>query len=225
MTRYADNLHTTPAFPPFIPKATLGEVLSRHGLRQLRIAETEKYAHVTFFLNGGLEAPFPGEDRTLIPSPKVATYNLQPEMSAPKVTEAILHAIHHQTHDVIICNYANADMVGHTGDFEATCKAITALDDAMHTIGDALKTVQGQLLITADHGNAECMFDPSTNQAHTAHTTNFVPLIYVGEPGWHFNPSMTPSLVDLAPTVLTLLGIPLPPEMNGKSCLTRDTVS
>ncbi|MDF1677242.1 MAG: 2,3-bisphosphoglycerate-independent phosphoglycerate mutase [Legionellaceae bacterium] len=219
MTRYASNLDTTPAFPPFNLTDTLGEVLSRHHLRQLRVAETEKYAHVTFFLNGGTEATFDGEDRVLVPSPRVATYNLKPEMSAPGVTQAILDAIHNQTHDVIICNYANADMVGHTGDFKATCDAIEHLDYAMHAIGKALQSVHGQLLITADHGNAESMFNEKTEQPHTAHTTNPVPLLYVGNKRWHFKQDIQGSLIDIAPTLLTLLDITPPKIMSGQSLL------
>ncbi|MCH9755846.1 MAG: 2,3-bisphosphoglycerate-independent phosphoglycerate mutase [Gammaproteobacteria bacterium] len=223
MTRYSDNLNTQPVFPPFNLTETLGEVLSKHHLRQLRVAETEKYAHVTFFLNGGTEAAFPGEDRVLIPSPKVATYNLKPEMSASAITDTITHAIQNKTHDVIICNYANADMVGHTGDFDATVKAINCLDDAMHTIGEALKPFHGQLLITADHGNAETMFDEDTQQTHTAHTTNLVPLLYVGPENWQFKPNTIGSLIDIAPTILTLLDIQPPNTMSGHSLLTRDT--
>ncbi len=225
MTNYAVHLDTQAAFPPFNLSETLGEVLSKHHLRQLRIAETEKYAHVTFFLNGGIEQAFPGEDRVLIPSPKVATYNLKPEMSAPAITKAIIDAIQNKTHDVIICNYANADMVGHTGDFNATCEAITCLDDAMHQIGEALRLVQGQLLITADHGNAESMFNEDTQQAHTAHTTNLVPLLYVGDKHWQFKPNSKGSLIDIAPTILNLLNIQPPDAMSGHSLLMRDTSS
>ncbi len=222
MTRYASDLNTIPAFPPFNLTDTLGEVLARHHLRQLRVAETEKYAHVTFFLNGGIEATFDGEDRVLVPSPKVTTYNLKPEMSAPQVTQAILDAIHHQTHDVIICNYANADMVGHTGDFKATCDAIEHLDHSMHEIGKALQSVHGQLLITADHGNAESMFNTRTEQPHTAHTTNPVPLLYVGDKRWYFKQGIQGSLIDIAPTLLTLLGIEPPKAMSGQSLLACD---
>jgi 2,3-bisphosphoglycerate-independent phosphoglycerate mutase len=225
MTCYAKRLETQILFPPAHLQDTLGEVLSKHHLRQLRVAETEKYAHVTFFLNGGTEAAFPGEDRVLIPSPKVKTYDLKPEMNAAEITAAIINAIQNKTHDVIICNYANADMVGHTGDFKATCSAITALDHAMHAIGEALQAVQGQLLITADHGNAESMFNPSINQPHTAHTTNPVPLLYVGEKSWQFKPNLSGSLVDIAPTILALLNITPPSTMTGQSLLIRDKKS
>jgi 2,3-bisphosphoglycerate-independent phosphoglycerate mutase len=222
MTHYAEHLDTQAVFPSFNLTETLGEVLSNHHVRQLRVAETEKYAHVTFFLNGGIEQAFPGEDRILIPSPKVATYNLKPEMSAPAITEVIIDAIQNKTHDVIICNYANADMVGHTGDFKATCQAITCLDEAMHQIGEALKLVHGQLLITADHGNAESMFDEHTKQPLTAHTTNQVPLLYVGDKHWQFKPNTKGSLIDIAPTILSLLNIQPPDVMSGHSLLTRD---
>lgn len=222
MTTYADYLKTDVAFPPFKLSDTLGEALSKHHLRQLRIAETEKYAHVTFFLNGGREAPFPGEERILIPSPKVKTYDLQPEMSAPEITAAIVESITHKSHDVIICNYANADMVGHTGKFEATQQAIACLDNAMSLISQALEKVGGQLLITADHGNAESMFNEKTGQAHTAHTNHLVPLVFIGDEAWEFNSKNKGTLSDIAPTLLTLLGISPPSSMTGKSLLTRE---
>jgi 2,3-bisphosphoglycerate-independent phosphoglycerate mutase len=218
MTRYAEHLATQPVFPPISLHATLGEVLSRHGFHQLRLAETEKYAHVTFFFNGGIEPAFPNEDRVLIPSPRIATYDLKPEMSAKLLTQTLVDALLNHTHEVIICNYANADMVGHTGDFQATIQAIECLDECMHAVGDALRLVNGHLLITADHGNAESMFDASTHQPHTAHTSEPVPLLYVGHEGWAFN-TATGSLIDIAPTILTLLDISPPPEMTGKSLL------
>jgi len=222
MTQYAENLNTTPVFPPFRVKQTLGEIISQHGLRQLRVAETEKYAHVTFFFNGGSEQEFPGEDRVLIPSPSdIATYDLKPEMSAPAITHVMTQAILNKTHDVIICNYANADMVGHTGNFQATLQAIESLDHAMQSIGEALKHVGGQMLITADHGNAESMFNQTTGQPHTAHTNEPVPLLYVGEPGWQFTRKQG-SLIDVAPTALTLLGITPPDDMSGHTLITRD---
>ncbi|NCT56238.1 MAG: 2,3-bisphosphoglycerate-independent phosphoglycerate mutase [Legionella sp.] len=222
MTQYAENLKTTPVFPPSCIKQTLGEVLSQHHLRQLRVAETEKYAHVTFFFNGGSDLAFPNEDRILVPSPSdVATYDLKPEMSAPEVTDIITQAIENKTHDVIICNYANADMVGHTGNFNAAVQAIEALDCAMQRIGEAIKQVGGQLLITADHGNAESMFNHSTGQPHTAHTSGPVPLLYVGKPGFHFTGTQG-SLIDVAPTILALLGITPPKAMTGKVLMTRD---
>lgn len=222
MTEYAHYLPTSVAFPPINMHNTLGEILAQHGLRQLRIAETEKYAHVTFFFNGGSERVFPQEHRVLIPSPHVKTYDLKPEMSANELTHELVLAIESQAYDVIICNYANADMVGHSGQFEATVRAIECLDTAMNTIWQALVKVGGQLLITADHGNAESMFDDTTHQAQTSHTNHPVPLLYVGG-HWHFNGSKG-SLIDVAPTLLALLGIQPPKEMTGKVLLSKDTV-
>jgi 2,3-bisphosphoglycerate-independent phosphoglycerate mutase len=218
MTPYASYLATESAFPNQTLNNTLGEVLAHENLRQLRLAETEKYAHVTFFLNGGFDGTFKNETRSLIESPKVATYDLQPEMSAPQLTKTLVEAIIGQQYDVIICNYANADMVGHTGNFKATVKAIECLDDAMKTVSEALSQVGGQLLITADHGNAEAMFDDDTNQAHTAHTNALVPFLYVGDEMWQAAQSIG-SLIDIAPTVLTLLNIRPPLEMTGTSLL------
>ncbi|KTD67506.1 2,3-bisphosphoglycerate-independent phosphoglycerate mutase [Legionella shakespearei] len=220
MTQYDKNIPTSMAFPPMQLNNTLGELLASHGLSQLRIAETEKYAHVTFFFNGGSELVFAHEERILIPSPKVATYDLQPEMSAEELTEKLVAAINSTTYDVIICNYANADMVGHSGNFNATVQAIECLDRCMNKVWQALAIQGGKLLITADHGNAEEMFDDTTHQAHTAHTSEPVPLVYVGG-GWHFTQS-SGSLIDVAPTVLTLLGITPPPEMTGQPLLERD---
>ncbi|HVT62581.1 MAG TPA: 2,3-bisphosphoglycerate-independent phosphoglycerate mutase [Legionellaceae bacterium] len=216
MTTYDETLPTEVAFPSRPLHHTLGEMIAANGLRQLRIAETEKYAHVTFFFNGGEQHPFPGEDRMLIPSPKIATYDLQPEMSAPQLTEALVKAIRNQVYDVIICNYANADMVGHSGDFNATVKAIEAIDTALHAIGKAIAEVGGHLLITADHGNAECLYDETTHQPHTAHTCEPVPLMYIGDAHRRFR-SGTGTLIDVAPTLLTLLGIQPPKEMTGQS--------
>lgn len=220
MTHYADDLATQAAFSPHVLNNTLGEMIAKQGLRQLRIAETEKYAHVTFFLNGGQEQQFPKEERMLIPSPPVATYDLQPEMSAKQLTQAIVNAIDQQLYDVIICNYANADMVGHSGNFAATVQAIECLDQAMQTIWHALEPLNGQLLITADHGNAESMFDDAIQQAHTAHTNEPVPFMYIGPSDWQFN-TTTGSLIDIAPTILTLLGITPPVEMIGEARLVR----
>lgn len=221
MTQYDKKLPTIQAFPPIPMSNTLGEVLAEHGLSQLRIAETEKYAHVTFFFNGGKEQVFANEERVLIPSPKVATYNLQPEMSAPQLTDHLVEAINNQRYDVIICNYANADMVGHSGDFKATVQAIECLDHCMQRVWQALANHQGQLLITADHGNAEEMFDETTHQAHTAHTSEPVPLVYVGG-NWHFT-KKTGSLIDIAPTMLKLLDIKPPVEMTGHQLLEKNT--
>lgn len=222
MTQYAKNLPTTIAFPPMLLNNTLGEILSAHGLSQLRIAETEKYAHVTFFLNGGSEQVFANEDRIMIPSPKVATYDLQPEMSAPELTATLIDAINNQLYDVIICNYANADMVGHSGNFDAAVHAIECLDQCMSNVWGALKAQGGKLLITADHGNAEEMFDDTTHQPHTAHTSEPVPFLYVGG-DWHFVRSEG-TLIDVAPTLLTLIGITPPEEMTGHCLLEKDHV-
>lgn len=217
MTSYGDQLHTDIAFPPLTLTHTLGEIIARHGLTQLRIGETEKYAHITFFLNGGQEPPFQNEHRILIPSPKVATYDLAPEMSAVELTVALVEAIRSNQYDLIICNYANADMVGHTGHFDATIRAIECLDNALYDVAEALRPFQGHLLITADHGNAECMFDEAKHQAHTAHTHSPVPLLYIGQ-NWHFI-ATEGSLTDVAPTILTLLGMTPPTEMTGKPLL------
>ncbi len=215
MTEYDKRLPTTCAFLPRNLHNTLGEVIAKHGLRQLRLAETEKYAHVTFFMNGGSERLFENEARQLIPSPKIATYDLQPEMSAPELTRCLVSAIENGQHDVIICNYANADMVGHSGNFIAAVHAIEALDKSFSLIKHAIQKAHGQLLITADHGNAECMFDEKTQQPHTAHTCEPVPLLYVGPIERSFRPGPA-SLVDVAPTLLALLDIKPPTEMTGR---------
>ncbi|MDH3326708.1 MAG: 2,3-bisphosphoglycerate-independent phosphoglycerate mutase [Gammaproteobacteria bacterium] len=217
LTEYKSTFDVEVAFPPERLRNVFGSYISDLGLRQLRIAETEKYAHVTFFLNGGVEEPFPGEDRILVPSPNVATYDLQPEMNAPELTEKLVNAVNSEKYDAIICNYANPDMVGHTGDFDATVKAIEALDSCLSDVVDAIIGVGGEVLITADHGNAEQMADVSTGQAHTAHTTNPVPFIYVGR-----NAELAPvgALSDVTPTMLYLMGIDKPAEMGGQSLVT-----
>ncbi len=205
-------------FPPEELHETFGEVVSEAGLKQLRIAETEKYAHVTFFFNGGREETFAGESRILIPSPKVATYDLKPEMSAPEVTDALVAAIERQKFDVIVVNFANADMVGHTGDLQAAIKAVESIDACLGRLAAALDKVGGAMFITADHGNAEMMRDPATGEPHTAHTTNPVPLVLVNPPTGVA--SLTDGkLADIAPTLLALLGIEQPPVMTGKSLL------
>lgn len=214
LTEYEAGLPAAVAYPPQSLKNTLGEYLSALGMSQLRIAETEKYAHVTFFFNGGVEAAYAGEDRVLVPSPKVATYDLQPEMSAEAITDHLVAAITSQKYDVIVCNYANADMVGHTGDFNATVKAIETLDHCLKRVVDALQAVGGEALITADHGNAEKMRDMHSGQAHTAHTSEPVPLVYVGRSAKVVLPHGT--LSDVAPTLLHLMGIAVPNEMTGK---------
>lgn len=195
----------------------LGEYLAKQGKTQLRIAETEKYAHVTFFFSGGREEPFEGEERILIPSPNVATYDLQPEMNAPIVTDRIVEAIEQQRYDVIIVNYANGDMVGHTGVFSAAVAAVECLDTCVGRIVAALDKVGGEALITADHGNVEQMEDECTGQAHTAHTCEPVPFIYVGKRPLSLREGGV--LADVAPTLLTLLGLPQPTEMTGKSII------
>ena len=211
---------TTVAFPATNIKNNLGEYLAKKGLRQLRIAETEKYAHVTYFINGGEETPFEQEDRILIPSPKINTYDLKPEMSAQEVTEQLIGAIQSEQYDVIICNYANPDMVGHTGVNSAAEQAVQVMDRCLKDVVNALKKVGGEALITADHGNIEIMFDDETGQPHTAHTTNLVPFIYVGRPA-HCHQE-TASLYDIAPTILTLLNLSPPKEMTGKNLISLD---
>ncbi len=198
---------------------TFGEVISKHGLTQLRIAETEKYAHVTFFFNGGEEKQYPGEDRILVPSPKVATYDLQPEMSAYIVTEKVVEAINLDKYNAIILNYANPDMVGHTGSLPAAIKAVETIDECVQKVVDAILEHDGTLLITADHGNCEQMIDYKTGEPHTAHTTNPVPLILVTK---EENLKVkSGKLADLAPTMLELLGIEQPKEMTGESILEK----
>lgn len=214
LTRYQEDLDARVIFEPQSFHNTLGEVIANKGLKQLRIAETEKYAHVTFFLNGGREAPFPGEDRILVPSPKVATYDLQPEMSAEEVTDKLCEAFNETPYDLTVVNYANADMVGHTGNLEATIKAIETLDHCLAELLKLAETHDIELLITADHGNAECMFNESTEQAHTAHTHNFVPCVHVGSTVSLSQQSG--SLIDIAPTMLSLMDIELPAEMSGQ---------
>ena len=213
LTEYAADIKTSCAYPPTALTNTLGEWLAKHDKTQLRISETEKYAHVTFFFNGGEETSFPGEDRELIQSPKVATYDLQPEMSSGEMTDKLVAAIKSGAYDVIICNYPNGDMVGHTGIFDAAVKACEAVDTAIGRIVAALKEVGGECLITADHGNAEQMMNEETGQAHTAHTSLPVPLIYVGRQAEVVEGG---KLSDLAPTMLTLMGMDVPPEMTGK---------
>ena len=214
LTSYADDIKAPIAFPPLSLDQVLGEVMAERGKRQLRIAETEKYAHVTFFFNGGVEAPYAGEDRELVPSPQVATYDLQPEMNAPLVTDKLCAAIESGQYDLIVCNYANPDMVGHTGNFDAAVKAITALDKCIGQVVECLDKVGGECIITADHGNADQMQDPESGQAHTAHTTSPVPFIYHGRAA-----SMTVDdgvLSDIAPTLLTLMGESIPEQMTGR---------
>ena len=216
LTQYAATIDTLCAYPPSDLPNTLGEYMERLGKTQLRIAETEKYAHVTFFFSGGREEPYEGETRVLVESPKVATYDLQPEMSAPEVTEKLVAEIRSGKHDLIICNYANCDMVGHTGVYEAAIKAVEAVDESIGKVTEALKETGGQCLITADHGNADQMVDPNTGETHTAHTTELVPLVYFGEKNITLKDGV---LSDLAPTLLELMSIPQPEEMTGKSLI------
>ncbi len=214
LTQYAADIDTSVAYAPISMQNVLGEHLQNLGKKQLRIAETEKYAHVTFFFNGGIETPFNGEDRELIPSPDITTYDLQPEMNAAMVTDKLVEVIENQSHDVIICNFANPDMVGHTGNFAATVKAIEALDICLGRIVTALEKVGGEALITADHGNAEKMADATTGQAHTAHTSEPVPLLYIGR---NAKAIVTDGVLsDLAPTMLQLMDLPIPAEMTGR---------
>lgn len=215
LSEYDKRFPAPVAFPSDSLQHIFAEVISHRGLKQLRIAETEKYAHVTFFFNGGVEQAYPGEDRILIPSPHVATYDLLPEMSAPELTNKLIDAIQSGTYDVIICNFANPDMVGHTGNFAATVKAIETIDSCLGKIAQALHEVGGECLITADHGNAEMMFDKKTNQAHTAHTSDPVPFIYMGREAKIIKSDG--KLSDIAPTLLYLMGIKQPEEMTGHS--------
>ncbi len=214
LTEYNKEFGIPVAFPTERLNNGLGEYLSKLGLHQLRLAETEKYAHVTFFFNGGRELPFEGEDRILVPSPKVATYDAKPEMSAPEVTDHLVTAIEGGVYDTIVCNYANADMVGHTGDFGAAVQAIEAVDQSLGRILAALHRAQGEMIITADHGNAEQMIDRENAQPHTAHTSNLVPLVYVGRPAKLKDDG---ALCDVAPTLLALMGVEQPMEMSGHS--------
>jgi 2,3-bisphosphoglycerate-independent phosphoglycerate mutase len=219
MNQYREDFNLPVLFPPIEIKNHLGEVLSRAGLKQLRIAETEKYAHVTFFFNGGSDKRSPGEDRVLIPSPKVATYDLKPEMSLPEVTDRVVQEIDGRGYDVIIQNVANPDMVGHTGVMDAAVKAVEATDKAIDRILTSVERVDGVALITADHGNCELMFDEKTGQPHTAHTTNPVPLILFDSKKRFGSLRDGGALENVAPTILAILGIDQPKEMTGKSLL------
>lgn len=214
-TEYSSDIKAACAYPPEDMVNSFGEVLANNNKTQLRIAETEKYAHVTFFFSGGQEALYEGEQRELIPSPKVATYDLQPEMSAPEVTEKLVAAIDSGQFDAIICNYANCDQVGHTGNYEAAVKAVEAVDSCLEQVITAVQKAGGDVLITADHGNVEEMYDEVSGQAHTQHTTLPVPLVYVGSK--RLKLSEGGSLADIAPTMLDLLGVEKPKEMTGRS--------
>jgi len=216
LTQYASDIQADCAYPPQEISNDLGEYLSGLGRTQLRIAETEKYAHVTFFFNGGQEEVYPGEDRILVPSPDVATYDLQPEMSAPEVTSKLVEAIKSGKYDLIVCNYANGDMVGHTGKFDAAVQACEVVDNSIKQVLEALKEVDGEALITADHGNVELMVNPETGQPHTSHTIWPVALIYDGPRKNSLNLA-DGALCDLAPTLLALMGLEPPEDMDGTS--------
>ena len=222
MARYSaelDKLMQT-IFPQQSLEHILGEVVANAGRKQLRMAETEKYAHVTYFLNGGREEPYAGEDRIMVPSPKVATYDLQPEMSAPELTDKAVGAIESGKYDLIVLNYANPDMVGHTGSLPAAIKAVETVDAGLGRIADAIQKSGGALLVTADHGNCEMMRDPQTGGPHTAHTTNPVPVMLLGAR----NRALVAEgrLADIAPTLLELMELPKPKEMTGASLLRAD---
>ncbi len=214
LTCYDKTFDVPVAFEPTSMARILAEVLSSRGLDMLKTAETEKYPHVTYFFNGGVEAPFPCEHRVLVPSPKVATYDLMPEMSAAGVTDALVKGITSGEHDFILCNYANADMVGHSGSIPATIKAVETVDQSLARVLKAAEGAGMRLIVTADHGNAEMLIDPETGGPHTAHTTNPVPLVVVD---WEQEQSLRSggALCDVAPTILSMLGIERPPEMTG----------
>ena len=216
LTEYSENFAVPVAFPPMRLHNTFGEWVARHGRRQLRIAETEKYAHVTFFFNGGQEKVFAGEERVLIPSPSVATYDLQPQMSVELLADTLVERVAQRRDDVIIANIANPDMVGHTGDLNAAIAAVEAVDAALGRIVAAIRQQGGEVLITADHGNVEQMRDDHSGQAHTSHTCNPVPLLYLGRPARLRSGG---ALEDIAPTLLTLMGLPKAPEMGGHSLI------
>jgi 2,3-bisphosphoglycerate-independent phosphoglycerate mutase len=215
MTSYDDSYPFPVAFAPQSMRNLVGEVIADAGLTQLRTAETEKYPHVTFFFNGGRDVPFAGEDRRMVPSPKVATYDLQPEMSASGVSQILCDALEGRTHDFMLCNFANTDMVGHTGSLPAAIRAVETVDACLGRILEAAKAGGARLIITADHGNADVMVDPDTGQPHTAHTTNPVPLVLLDPDD---TPALRPggSLRDVGPTALALLGLTIPPEMDGR---------
>ncbi len=222
MTQYDVNFKNLEvAFRPQSLDNTLGQIISERGLTQLRIAETEKYAHVTFFFNAGLEQPYPGEDRALIPSPKVATYDLQPEMSAYEVAAEAVARVKSGKYDLMILNFANCDMVGHTGIFDAAYKAVHAVDECVHQVVEAILAQGGAVLLTADHGNAEMMTDPETGEPFTAHTTGPVPLVLIDDSRRGANLRHDGRLADLAPTLLDIMGIPQPPEMTGATLIKK----
>jgi len=219
LTQYAESINAPAAYPPVPLVNVMGDWLAQHNKTQLRISETEKYAHVTFFYSGGREDLYKGEERILIPSPKVATYDLQPEMNSAELTDKLVAAIDSGKFDVIVCNYPNGDMVGHTGNFDAAVKACEAVDTCVGRVVEAIKRNGGDCLITADHGNAEKMQDEQTGQSHTAHTSELVPFIHVGQKS---TVRLGGTLSDVAPTMLYLMGMEQPPQMTGTSLVTLD---
>jgi len=219
LTSYSDDFDVEVAFPPERIRNGFGEYIANQGLHQLRIAETEKYPHVTYFFNGGDETVYPGEERVLVNSPDVATYDLKPEMSAYEVTDKLVEAIQSRKFDAIICNFANSDMVGHTGMFEAAKRAVEVVDECIGRAVEAMQSIGGEVLITADHGNAENMLDTSNGQPHTAHTTNLVPFLYIGR---RAHISEKGALEDVAPTLLRMMGLPQPMEMTGHPLIEFD---
>nr|YP_009398626.1 phosphoglycerate mutase [Kuetzingia canaliculata]ARW67812.1 phosphoglycerate mutase [Kuetzingia canaliculata] len=221
-TEYDPNLRFPTVFPSQNYKNFLGQIISNYNLKQLRIAETEKYAHVTYFFNGGIEEPFPGEDRELIPSPKVDTYDLKPEMSAYQITDSLINAIEKKTYNFIVVNYANPDMIGHTGNLEATIKAIEVVDKCISRLLNKVQEIQGTLIITADHGNADYMLDIN-NQPCKSHSTNPVPFVVIkNSQEQSYSLKSNGNLADIAPTILDILDINIPKEMNGKSLIIKD---
>jgi 2,3-bisphosphoglycerate-independent phosphoglycerate mutase len=220
MTQYDKKFTLPVVIPPESLDNILANVMGQANFRNLRVAETEKYAHVTYFFNGGVEQPFPGEDRLMVPSPKVATYDLKPEMSAAGIADAVVKAVEDGTFDVLIVNFANADMVGHSGKLEPTIKAVETVDACLDRIERAIRAKGGAMLITADHGNAELMIDPATGGPHTAHTTNPVPFIVIAENSKQFSLKPNGSLRDISPTILGMLGLPEPKEMTGQDLRT-----
>jgi len=215
MTQYDKNFSLPVVIPAESMANILANVMGGMNMRNLRVAETEKYAHVTYFFNGGVETPFPGEERLMVQSPKVATYDLKPEMSAAGIADAVVKATEDGTFDVMIVNFANADMVGHSGKIEPTIKAVETVDACLARIENAVRAKGGAMLITADHGNAEMMIDPATGGPHTAHTTNPVPFIVISENSKQFTLKPNGSLRDISPTILGMLGVDEPKEMTG----------
>ncbi len=211
------SIEVSTLFPNPVVANSLGQCFEQHGLRQLRIAESEKYAHVTYFFSGGKEAVFENETRNIVPSPKVHTYDLQPEMNAPQLTDEIIQALQSGSYDAIICNYANGDMVGHTGNFEASVKAVECVDHCLSRLFEACEKHNGYCFVTADHGNVESLFDHHSNQANTAHTSNPVPFVYVGPRTLKFKEKG--AITDIAPTILHTMDLPIPPEMSGTSLI------